>query len=195
MRVYAPNGAPEALLIYITSREEEPLPAPESPRPYALAVFEVDDWKRALSPWEAEGFPGGGQETLTRLLDELSSLPTDVPRYLGGYSLAGLFALWAFHESDAFAGCAAVSGSFWYPGLVDYVQSAPLSPESRVYLSLGRQEHKSRNRQMRSVKTSLNALYDYYAPLCHCKLEWNEGNHFTEPTERLRKGFAWLMKS
>ena len=159
-----------------------------------MAVFEVADWNRELSPWAAEGFSGGGQETLERLLADLSSLPTGIPRYIGGYSLAGLFALWAFHESGAFAGCAAVSGSFWYPGLADYVKTAPLSPEAKIYLSLGKKEHKSRNPLMRTVNDSLAALYDHYRERCTCVLEWNEGNHFAEPSERMRKGFAWVMQ-
>ena len=196
MQLLCPDAMPRALLVYICSAEHSDAEALAAALgDCALAVFPVRDWNEELSPWAAEGFPGGGRKTLERLLAELSLLPADIPRYIGGYSLAGLFALWAFHESGAFHGCAAVSGSFWYPGLVEYVQSAPLSPESRVYLSLGRQEHKSRNRQMRSVKTALNTLYDYYSPLCHCKLEWNEGNHFTDPTERMRKGFAWLLES
>ena len=197
MRIYTTKGQPEALLLYVASENRDEgealFHALEGSRPFALALYGVEDWD-TLSPWAADRFPGGGRKTLERLLADLSSLPADIPRYIGGYSLAGLFALWAFHESGAFHGCAAVSGSFWYPGLVEYVQSAPLSPESRVYLSLGRQEHRSRNRQMRSVKTALNTLYDYYSPLCHCKLEWNEGNHFTDPTERMRKGFAWLSE-
>ena len=197
MRSFSTDGRSEAVLIYLASGERDEAEALfrslEGTKPFTLATFEVSDWNRELSPWAAEGFPGGGRETLERLTSELASLPTDVPRYIGGYSLAGLFALWAFHESGAFSGCAAVSGSFWYPGLVEYVQTAPLLSDAKVYLSLGKKEHKSRNPQMRTVRTALNELYEHYAPRCRCTLEWNEGNHFTEPTERMRKGFAWLL--
>ena len=199
MRIYTTREEPEGLLLYITSDNrdegEELFFALQGGRPFALGVFEVSDWNRELSPWAADRFPGGGQATLRRLEAALASLPlgyADLPVYIGGYSLAGLFALWATHESSRFSGCAAVSGSFWYPGLVDYVKSAPLSPEAKIYLSLGKKEHKSRNALMRTVNDCLNSLYEHYAPRCHCKLEWNEGNHFAEPIERMRKGFAWL---
>ena len=28
-----------------------------------------------------------------------------------------------------------------------------------------------------------------------CMLEWNEGNHFKDPSERTAKGLIWCMKS
>ena len=202
MRIYTTREEPEGLLLFITSDNrdegEELFFALQGGRPFALGVFEVSDWNRELSPWAADRFPGGGQATLRRLEAALAALPEDyaaLPCYIGGYSLAGLFALWATHESRRFSGCAAVSGSFWYPGLVDYVRSAPLPPEAKIYLSLGKKEHKSRNALMRTVNECLNALYDHYGPRCPCKLEWNEGNHFADPLERMRKGFGWLMAS
>ena len=198
--VYAADENPRCVLVYIASADredaEELSHALKGGAPFALALYAVEDWN-TLSPWAVEDFPGGGQTTLQRLEAALTSLPpayANLPVYIGGYSLAGLFALWAIHESRCFSGCAAVSGSFWYPGLVDYVKSAPLSPEAKIYLSLGKKEHKSRNALMRTVNGCLNSLYEHYAPRCHCKLEWNEGNHFTEPMERMRKGFAWVMQ-
>ena len=47
------------------------------------------------------------------------------PLYIMGYSLAGLFALWAMYQTDIFAGCATCSGSMWYPGFTEYVNSQP----------------------------------------------------------------------
>ena len=199
--VYATDDDPRCVLVYMASAEREDAEALfhalEGDTPFALALYGVADWN-TLSPWAADRFPGGGQATLRRLEAALAALPEDyaaLPCYIGGYSLAGLFALWATHESRRFSGCAAVSGSFWYPGLVDYVRSAPLPPEAKIYLSLGKKEHKSRNALMRTVNECLNALYDHYATRCHCILEWNEGNHFTEPMERMRKGFGCLMAS
>ena len=76
-----------------------------SPSPFALTAFEVEDWIVDLMPWsdgnisrEAEA-GRHGQETLQYVL--LSLLPAlrerygDLPAVIGGYSLAGLFALWA----------------------------------------------------------------------------------------------------
>ncbi len=202
--IYATDAAPRSLLVYLASGEREDAEALfhalEGSAPFALAVFRLCDWNSELSPWPAEavfgdeGFSGHGCETLSRLESALPAAYAGLPCHIGGYSLAGLFALWALHESRAFSGCAAVSASFWYPGLPDYVRSAPLSEDARIYLSLGKKESKSRNRQMRTVAAALNELYEYYASHCVCTLEWNEGNHFTEPLERMRRGFAWLLE-
>ena len=80
---------------------------------FRLLAFKVEDWNRDLSPWEApavfgaEAFGDGAQETL----DEILSCCTDKEKtyYIGGYSLAGLFALWAACRTDRFAGVAAAS--------------------------------------------------------------------------------------
>ncbi len=67
---------------------------------FRLLAVKVKNWNLDLSPWNApavfgkEGFGGGAAETLAAVLD----LCSDGSRqyYVGGYSLAGLFALWAF---------------------------------------------------------------------------------------------------
>ena len=100
--------------------------------PFALAAFGVKDWNRDLSPWEAPPvfgkvpFGGGTEETLRfvtdRLLPELHTrlaLSDVVKLCIGGYSLAGLFALWAATRTDAFSGVAAASPSVWFPDWLD----------------------------------------------------------------------------
>ena len=42
---------------------------------------------------------------------------------IAGYSLAGLFALWAAWNSGYFRRVASVSGSLWYPGFTDYIRN------------------------------------------------------------------------
>ena len=91
---------------------------------FRLLAVKVKNWNLDLSPWNApavfgkEGFGGGAAETLDAVLD----LCSDGSRqyYVGGYSLAGLFALWAAYQTDVFAGVAAASPSVWFPGFADY---------------------------------------------------------------------------
>ena len=62
------------------------------------------------------------------------------PRWRGiaGYSLAGLFAVYALYRTDVFARAASVSGSLWFPGFREYVFShTPLCRPDCVYFSLG----------------------------------------------------------
>ena len=156
------------------------------------------DWFRDLSPWPAPPvfgntpFGNGAQETL----DEILRLTVDPKkRYiLGGYSMGGLFALWAAYQTDAFAGIAAVSPSVWFPGFADHARSR--TPRTgRVYLSLGDREEKTRNKVMSTVGSRIRELYEHLqAQNIPCCLEWNEGNHFMDPDRRTAKGFAWILK-
>lgn len=182
-----------------------------------LAAVLVDDWNRDLSPWEAppvfgkEGFGSGAANTLAYIRNELipeihaqivfpavspdavpgneATLP--VPVILGGYSLAGLFALWSVYQTDIFASCAAASPSVWFPGWMDY--AANHSPKTRaIYLSLGDKEKKARNPLMATVADCIEKQAALLHSLPHT-LEWNPGNHFVDSDGRTARGFVWAV--
>ena len=156
------------------------------------------DWYRDLTPWSAPAAAGGGvfgdgaAETLEKIL-KMTGEPGK--RYvLGGYSLGGLFALWAGYQTDAFSGIAAASPSVWYPGFSDYAASRVIQAGS-VYLSLGDREEKTRNPVLAAVGGKIRELHGLLSSqgIC-CTLEWNEGNHFRDPDLRTAKAFAWVLK-
>lgn len=181
-----------------------------------LAAFEVEDWNGELSPWKApavfgkEGFSGQGGKTLQWLVQDCISHFQKISHrkeeeavfLIGGYSLAGLFALWAFHETGLFRGAASCSGSLWYPGFVEYIEEKEHPEESDgkqafIYLSLGVKEEKNKNPILSTIRERTEKLYDYYGTRAdiRAKLEWNPGNHFTEPEGRLYKGFCRLLEN
>lgn len=92
---------------------------------------------------------------------------------------------------------ASVSGSLWFPGLLDWCTGRPLAASPDVaYLSLGKKEHKTPNRMMRGV---LDATRGFEALLrergVETTLELNPGNHFCEPDARTARGIAWLLRA
>ena len=150
----------------------------------------------APSPWTAPPvfgdvpFGDGATSTLSSLLDEV---PEDKELYIGGYSLSGLFALWAAFNCSVFKGVAAASPSVWFPGFIDYTRQHTPQTGS-IYLSLGDKEERTRNPVMATVGTSIRQLHDIFTEKeIPCILEWNEGNHFRQPDLRMAKGFAWLL--
>ena len=172
---------------------------------FFLLAFKVDDWNLELSPWQApavfgkEDFGGGAGETLKKLLAELSSEVVTGPAhekkkyYIGGYSLAGLFALWAAYQTELFTGVAAASPSIWFPGFVDYIKAGNINAD-RVYLSLGNREAKTRNPVMATVADCIEISFDLLRKQgVTSVLEWNEGNHFKDADIRTSKAFSWVL--
>jgi hypothetical protein len=166
---------------------------------FQLIAVEIDDWNRELSPWKApavfgrNGFGDGAEETLRKLMP----LTEDRSKtyYIGGYSLAGLFALWTAYHTDVFAGVGAASPSVWFPGFVDYMKAGEIRTD-KVYLSLGDKEERTKNPAMATVGNCIKECYGWLRTnnIC-CTLEWNEGNHFKDSELRTAKAFAWLIAS
>ena len=164
---------------------------------FCLTAFKVNDWNKDLSPWVApavfgiENFGDGAADTLKEIL----SLCTDKDKkyYIGGYSLAGLFSLWASVQTDRFEGVAVASPSVWFPDFLEYIRERkPLC--KKIYLSLGDKEEKTRNPAMATVGDKIRELDSFLVQEgFDCVLEWNEGNHFKDFDIRTAKAFASLM--
>ncbi len=174
---------------------------------FMLLALKVESWNNDLSPWKAppvwgrEGFGDGAPETLRTLTGTVipealsgGDLVADPSIYLGGYSLAAFFALWAGYR-HGFSGICAASPSVWFPGWMEYASSNSFLAD-RVYLSLGRKEEKTRNQVMARVGDCIRGQFELLRKaVVDSILEWNDGNHFTEVDIRTAKGFCWLLGS
>ena len=166
---------------------------------FRLIAVKVDNWNVDLSPWKApavfgkEDFGGGAEDTLAEILKLCSD--ESKTYYIGGYSLAGLFALWAAYRTDVFKGVAAASPSMWFPGFADYMKEHEIKTGS-VYLSLGDKEEKARNPVMATVGDRIREAYALLSGHgVKCTLEWNEGNHFKDADIRTAKAFSWVINN
>lgn len=166
---------------------------------FCLIAIKVQNWNLDLSPWKApavfgkEGFGGGADKTLEEVLKYCSD--RDKTYIIGGYSLAGLFALWAAYQTDVFAAVAAASPSIWFPGFVDFMKENEIHSKA-VYLSLGDKEERARNPVMASVGTCIREASDILKDKgIKTILEWNQGNHFKDAGLRTAKAFAWAATS
>ncbi len=164
---------------------------------FLLLAVPVRDWNQDLSPWRAPAvfgnndFGDGAQNTLLEVTDLCQNKNKNY--YIGGYSLAGLFALWAAYQTDLFKGVAAASPSIWFPGFIDYMRERQIRCHN-VYLSLGDKEEKTRNPVMATVGEKIREAYVILEQQGNCcVLEWNQGNHFKDPDLRTAKAFSWLL--
>lgn len=157
-----------------------------------VAIYEVvvDDWDKSLSPWKSDGFSGEGKVTLDALIASIHT----THNYIVGYSLAGMFSLWAYIETGLFEGCASCSGSLWFEGFEDYFKTKTI-PEGKVYLSLGGKEAKTKHPLMMHVETiTKNIHQSLKSKGMITQLNMQPGGHFTKVDERIYEGIAWLMK-
>ena len=133
-RIYGEVHA-EYLLLQMTGEHElqsmdhEVMAIAQSSQNFLFAAVPVKSWNDELSPWKSpavwgkESFGGNAAGTLRFLTEQVIptlkqqfALPRNVRIVLGGYSLAGLFALWASTQTALFSGVAAASPSVWFPG-------------------------------------------------------------------------------
>ena len=174
-----------------------------SDKPFSLVAFMIKDWNQELTPWSAPPvfgkvpFGSGAEKTLEFITCQLlPEVQENIPHLiLGGYSLAGLFALWAGYQTDKFEGIAAASPSVWYPKWIDYAsENKPLAKS--VYLSLGDKEEKAKNPVMAQVGNAIRKQHELLTEQeINTILEWNAGNHFVDSDKRIAKGFAWLLNA
>ena len=151
--------------------------------------------------WGKESFGGNAAGTLRFLteqaiptLKQQFALPENVRIILGGYSLAGLFALWASTQTALFSGVAAASPSVWFPGWMEFEQQHPIQAQ-RVYLSLGDKEEHTKNAVMAAVGDNIRTLHSRLTERgADCALEWNNGGHFKDADLRTARAFRWAME-
>ena len=211
-RIYGADCA-EYLLLQMTDEHElqrmdgEVAAIAQSAHHFLFAAVPVESWNDALSPWESpavwgkQGFGGKAADTLRFLTEQVIptlkqrfALPENVKIILGGYSLAGLFALWASTQTDLFYGVAAASPSVWFPDWMEFEQQRPIQTQ-HIYLSLGDKEEHTKNAVMAVVGDNIRTLHSQLiARAADCTFEWNSGGHFKDTDLRTAKAFRWVME-
>ena len=169
-----------------------------------MIAVSIHDWQGELSPWAAPAIFGkhdfAGNALL--LLSELESFWMWFEKdnqietnqlYLCGYSLAGLFSLWASSQTNLFKKIAAVSPSVWYLNFVEYMQLNPIQTRE-VYMSLGDKEANAKNKVMATVKDCFDAMIQILQKQdVVLTYEYNPGNHFQDVELRMTKGIQQLL--
>ena len=216
-------GAPIVYLLGDVA-DNSPVQVPEG---VSLVNVGVDLWEENFSPWcaprvfaKGPNFGDGAQKTLDTLINQAipwaESKLSELPAYraLVGYSLAGLFSLWAGVSPQVARDCqpdaaapqpaatfqriGAVSGSFWFPGLLDYVNqqlSGGAVGLTHAYLSLGDREARTPNPQIMHVRENAELLASRLESAGITSMfELNRGNHFQNVEGRMQKALDWLVK-
>lgn len=223
-------GAP---VVYLLGNVADNSPV-QVPAGVSLVHIGADLWEENFSPWcaprvfaKGPNFGNGAQKTLdiliSRVIPWAESNLTEPPAYrvLVGYSLAGLFSLWAgvtqagvslqvargsqlvaptapqLGSLPAFQRIGAVSGSFWFPGLLDYVDQQLRGGAvslTHAYLSLSDREARTPNPQIMHVQENAELLAAKLRDAgITSTFELNRGNHFQNVDGRIQKALNWLV--
>lgn len=176
--------------------------------PFTLVAVSDLDWNHNMAPWDspptfknADPCTGGADDYLRLLVEEIIPAAEKelggIPRWRGiaGYSLAGLFALYAIYRTDLFSRVGSMSGSLWFPGMKEYIFShEPQHWPDCMYFSLGDRESKTKNQILRTVQENTEEICDYYLRRgIDTVFQLNPGNHFVQSVERTAAGLCWLL--
>ena len=176
--------------------------------PFTLVAISDLDWNHDMVPWDsppalknAEPCTGGADDYLRLLAEEIIPTAekeiTGVPSWSGiaGYSLAGLFALYAIYQTDLFSRIGSMSGSLWFPSMKEYIFShEPKQWPDCMYFSLGDKESKTRNPILRSVRQNTEDLQSFFQDKgIDTVFQLNPGNHYNHAVDRTAAGLCWLL--
>lgn len=208
-RVIRGSGGPSSPAIYVIDSPDHPvdLESLARGRRSSIVTVPVVNWNDALTPWPAQGlyregsdFGGQADVTLTELCDEaIPAIEQDEglcpsSRAICGYSLGGLFALYAFTHTELFSACACLSGSVWYEGWVEHLRELGPDLSGRfAYLSLGTKERRAAQPILKTVQDRMEAC----AKILHdrgtlVEYRTGPGNHMQHVPERFDAGLTAL---
>ena len=173
-----------------------------------LLVVGNIDWNHDMSPWympsiysKEKSFSGGADEYLKLLIEEIlpkaNGLIEGESKFTGiaGYSLAGLFAVYAMYKTDVFDRVACMSGSLWFSDFIEYCKGNEYKRlPDKIYFSLGDKEANTRNPVLKTVQDKTIELSEYFKSLgAEVIFELNAGNHFTDVILRSAKGIKAIL--
>ena len=204
---------PASLVIYLNTVSNEGQQVFEAAQaasrsPFTLVSISDLDWNRDMAPWDSpaafkngEPFTGGADDYLRLLVEEIiPRVEKELPgppawRGIAGYSLAGLFALYAIYRTDVFSRVGCMSGSLWFPGFKEYIFShEPKRWPDCIYFSLGDREAKTRNPVLKTVQEKTEEIQTFYQNKgIDTVFQLNPGNHFAQGIERTAAGIQWLL--
>lgn len=213
--IYAQDGKQvEKLLPNIISEMESKF-SEHGYQSFILIGIYSDERIHEYTPWPApalgdrfEAFKGQGDAYLLFIEKEL--MPYIHARYkvlkeardtaIMGYSLGGLLSMYSAYKTIAFGKIAAISGSFWYKDMVDYIETHELlNKEVKIFMSYGSEEgHKKENIQKQAVPCAQKVSH-----LLQEKITYKEdfacytddGGHHEYANVRYQRALEWLSKS
>lgn len=118
---------------------------------------------------------------------------------LAGHSLGGLLSTYSLFTTQAFGHVASVSGSFWYNGWKEFVNTnSVVNTAASVYLSSGTNEGERAQDIKKNAADATKATFECLAaalPKGSVQMQWNEYKHHENIGAKLLDALAQLDKN
>ncbi|MDE6592546.1 MAG: alpha/beta hydrolase [Oscillospiraceae bacterium] len=174
---------------------------------FTLVTINITDWDHDMSPWEIPpvfkgGAPctGGADEYLKALTSEIvpqteALLKSVSWRGLAGYSLAGLFAVYAVYRTDIFSKIGSISGSLWFTGFREFADTNEMKIKpDKMYFSIGDKENCTANPYLKTVRENTEAIEKFFSEKgVSTVFKLNPGNHYNDPARRTVDGILNMI--
>lgn len=139
--------------------------------PFHLVVISKIHWDADMSPWPADkvisrqdNFEGNADIFLNWMLNSLLPLSETAlnvensRRILLGYSMSGLFSIYALYRTNKFVAYISASGSLWYPDFEEFATNNEPQTKVPIYLSIGEKEKNSKNTYLQTTEAVTRRL-------------------------------------
>lgn len=206
---------PDTPVVYLPDLEgygRQVLPLLQSMQAPAFNLVTItipyDLWSHVLAPWNTpENYPdyvactGGAPEFLKGFVEEIipeceSKLKPVSYRAMAGYSLAGLFGIYAMCCTPMFERVMSASGSLWFPGFDQwFMEHLPLHLPESVYFSSSADEYNTTNKFLAPVKPITEQIREWLADHgVETTFTLNQGNHYQDVIPRTAAGIFWMLE-
>ena len=174
-----------------------------------VVYIPADQWNNYLTPWAAPGETANSDPFLGKAPDFLKRLKTEIipsienstgkirrpsERDLIGVSLSGLFTLWQWMNDSTFSSIASLSGSFWFPGFLDWFDRQEIPQKNgRAFFLLGKKEPHAWLKEYRTVGQNTEAIVQRLKRAgIQTEFTWVPGDHFADSLSRAHLAFQSL---
>lgn len=195
------NNYKENMPVFVLNSYESIIDNLKENSSYILVEVSNINWNKDMTPWKYEEFSGNADNYLSKLLNKIipkvneyiASKNITITYYaLVGYSLAGLFSMYVASKNTIFTRFGGISSSLWYKDFTEYFKKFNYD-NKKFYMSLGKDEKKSKNKVLRSVEENTLEIYKYLGDKAY--FEFNPGGHFNNSNERILKCIKYLTEN
>lgn len=138
------------------------------------------------------------EKTLKPFIDtEYATLSDLSHTYLMGFSLGGLVSIYAMLKTQCFGNIISISGSFWYPNWIEYIEKANiLNPSINLLLLAGKNEGRNKVTLQKDAFLFTKRTHDILQIKLNkaIPLLIDEGEHHDFQPERYSKALQWICQ-